>query len=75
MAKFKSFKRRFKQIDLFPTLFHAKFPSSLGACTSIFVWIILALYGINKYLIMSRYDDTIFNEYAVRNELSDNEFS
>ena len=75
MARFKSFRNEVKKCDLFPTQLEASFPSLLGACISIFVGFFVALYGLNKFLIMSRYDDTIFNEYSVRNELSDDEFS
>ena len=41
---------------------------------SILVGLTVALYGCNKFLIMNSYNDTIFNEYIVRNGLSDKEF-
>ena len=66
------FKSRF---DMFPTELEIKFPSYFGAGMSILVYIFAATYGLNKFLIMSRYDDTIQNAYTVRNELGDDQIS
>ena len=44
---------------MFPTELEIKFPSYFGASISILVYIFAATYGLNKFLIMSRYDDTI----------------
>ena len=44
---------------MFPTELEIRFPSFFGAGMSIFVWIFAATYGLNKFLIMSRHDDTI----------------
>ena len=51
------------------------FGSIFGACNSLIIALVLAAYGINKFLIMWNYDDTNFNEFPVKNELSDKEFS
>ena len=60
---------------MFPTELEVQFPSFLGALISILVWILVAMYGFNKFRIMSQHDDTIYNTYTVRNELSDDDFS
>ena len=50
-------------------------PLKQSNCTSLIIGLVLAAYGINKFLIMWNYDDTNFNEFPVKNELSDREFS
>ena len=44
--------------------------SVFGACLSFIISMVLILYGINKYFIMSNYDDTQYSEYTIKNGLS-----
>ena len=58
-----------KSIDAFeqPVIVH--FGSIFGGCLTLLIWVIVAAYGIKKYMIMHNHGDTMFNEYQVRNEL------
>ena len=49
--------------------------SVFGACSSLIIALVLATYGVHKFFIMWNYEDTNFNEFSVKNELSDREFS
>ena len=49
--------------------------SYFGTFTSLIIALVLAAYGINKFLIMWNYEDTNFNEFSGKNELSVEEFS
>ena len=51
-----------------------RFGSVFGAITSVLIALIVASYGINKFIIMSQYDDTLFNNYTEKNGLSEQEF-
>ena len=51
------------------------FRSFVGSFTSLVIWILIGVYGVHRFTIMNDYDDTIFNEFTVKNELSDNEFN
>ena len=42
---------------------------------TLIMWFVVSVYGINKLIIMNDYGDTQFNQYLVKNELSDEEFS
>ena len=50
-----------------------RFGSVFGSLTSILIALIVASYGINKFIIMSQYNDTVFNNYTERNGLSEEE--
>ena len=66
---------RFKDIDLFEAPLNISIKSICGACTSLVIWILVAVYGVHRFTIMNDYGDTIFNEFTVKNELSDDEFN
>ena len=76
MAKKTTIGGYFKSLDLFSTNFTFKtngndsFQTGFGACMSLMIMLIVALYGINKFFIMRNYDDTSFNEYIVTNGLT-----
>ena len=64
MTRLKSLKRSFKNIDFFSTNINFRenggdsFGSVFGACISSMIALVVTLYGVNKFIIMSNYDDT-----------------
>ena len=46
------------------------FGSVFGAFTSLIISLVVLAYGINKFIIMSKYDDTQYSEYTIKNGLS-----
>ena len=81
MVKKNSLISEFKKFDFFSTSIGFRqngaesFGSVFGTCISLIIAIVIALYGVNKFVIMSNYDDTQFNEYVVKNGLSETSFS
>ena len=71
MVKIKTLGRQFKQFDFFSKSIALRvngsdsFGSIFGACTSLIIALVLAAYGVNKFLIMWNYEDTNFNEFPV----------
>ena len=67
----------FKRIDFFQTnaSFRVKggdsFASVFGACMSLLVGTIIALYGFNRFIIMRQYEDTNYMEYSIKNGLTE----
>ena len=74
MAK-KSFSSCLKSIDNFSTPLASDFKTVLGSIMSIIMWLIVGGYGLNKLIIMMNRDDTLFNEYSIKNDLTDEELS
>ena len=72
--------RKFKELDLFAKNIAFRedggdqFGSVFGAFISLLVTMIVATYGLNKFLIMKNYEDTQFNNYSVKNGLSTERF-
>ena len=68
--------RQLKRLDFFQTNVQFRengdeaFGSIFGACLSLIISLVVGLYGINKFIIMSNHDDTQFNEYSVIQGLS-----
>ena len=68
--------RKFRHLDFFARNIAFRedggnqFGSVFGAFISLIAALIVAAYGLNKFIIMRNYDDTIFNEYSVKNGLS-----
>ena len=64
MTRLNTLKRSFKNIDFFSTNISFRenggdsFGSIFGACISSIIALVVALYGINKFIIMSNYEDT-----------------
>ena len=60
---------QFKRIDLFATdiTFREndgkRFGTVFGACVSLIIALIVAIYAFNKFLVMVNYEDTNFNEF------------
>ena len=46
------------------------FGSIIGAFISLIILLIVAIYGIKKFIIMLDYGDTNFSEYKVKNALN-----
>ena len=71
--------RNFKKMDFFSSDVSFRenggdsFGSVFGACMSLLIFLVVALYGINKFVIMSDYADTQFNEYSIKNGLVNKE--
>ena len=71
MPKKNSLSSYIKKIDLFSinVTFRENggdsFGSVLGAFASLMIVILVSLYGLQKYLIMSNHEDTRFNEFTV----------
>ena len=72
MMKRKDFKSCFKKIDFYATDVSFRengsesFGSIFGSINSLIIAMVVALYGINKYVIMSNYDDTKYYDYSVK---------
>ena len=70
--KKKNLKAKFKSIDFFATDISFRenggdsFGSIFGAFNSLIIALIVAIYGINKFIIMQNYEETVFNEYSVK---------
>ena len=70
----------FKRFDFYQTNIAFRenggdsFGSNFGACTSLIITIIVALYTTHKFVIMRNYDDTQYSEYLVKKGLSDGEY-
>ena len=45
-----------------------------GACVSLIVALVVGLYGIQKFSILIKYEDTMFNLFTVKNGLSEEIF-
>ena len=64
MAKKNKLVSYFKRFDFFHTNIEFRenggdsFGSVFGTCMSFMITLIVVLYGINKFIIMSHYDDT-----------------
>ena len=76
MAKRNGLQTYFKRVDIFGTdvAFRESggesFGSIFGAVNSLIIVLIVSLYGINKFTIMNHYEDTLFNEYTVKQGLT-----
>ena len=80
MVKKISFVGVLKRLDFFATNIAFRenrgdsFGSVFGACTSLFIALIVASYATRRIGIMFDNSDTKFNEYSVKNGLSQEEF-
>ena len=81
MVRRKGFGTYFKSIDIFATDVSFKengsesFGSIFGSMNSLIIVLIAALYGINKFVIMTNFEDTNFSEYTVIKGLTTDELS
>ena len=66
---------RFKDIDLFEAPLSISIKSICGACTSLVIWILVAVYAVHRFTVVKNYGDTVFNDHTVKHELSDDEFN
>ena len=77
--KRKDLAAKFKSIDFFATDISFRenggdsFGSIFGAFNSLIITLIVAIYGINKFIILKNYEDTLFNEYSVKWGLTNDE--
>ena len=77
MVKKRNFSRTFKQFDFFATNITFKedgsdsFGSIFGAFMSLLIALIVASYGIKKFIDMINYNDTNFSEFKTDNSLSE----
>ena len=46
------------------------FGSVFGACLSLMIAVVIALYGIRKFIVMSNYDESHYDEFSIKNGLS-----
>ena len=80
MSKQKNFATHFKTVDLFARQVSFRmdkqdsFGSIFGAAISLVITVLALLYGVNKFIIMSNYDDTSFNQFSDKNGLSEEVF-
>ena len=76
MANKRNLGRSLKQFDFFASNITFKqdgsssFGSFFGALTSLLITIIVASYGIKKFIDMINYDDTNFSDFKTDNALS-----
>ena len=81
MVKNSSLSRSARQFDFFSKGISFQvdgrdsYGSIFGTFTSLIIVLVIATYGIHKFLIMLNYEDTNFNEFSVQNELSLKEFN
>ena len=66
----------FKSLDLFSTNVtfwtneRDSFGTTFGACVSVIIALLVAVYGANRLRILLDKDDTLFNEFSVIDGLS-----
>ena len=71
MVKRNSVKTYFKSVDIFATDISFKengsqsFGSIFGSSVSLMIVFIIALYGLDRFIVMANYEDTNFSEYIV----------